>query len=57
LCEPERLVDGDDPDLLTLRTNQPDLRSADALIDTRFDADVTSTGSSVAAGLSGDGVP
>src|SRR5215469_4880482 len=53
LSEPERLVDGDDPDLLALRTDQPDLRSADALVDTRFDADVTSTGSSVAAGLSG----
>src|SRR5215471_1862547 len=53
LSEPERLVDGDDPDLLALRTDQPDLRSADALVDTRFGADVTSTGSSVAAGLSG----
>jgi len=53
LREPERLVNGDDPDLLALRADKPDLGRADALVDTRFGADVTSTGSVVAAGLSG----
>jgi hypothetical protein len=46
LREPERLGDGDDPDLLTLGADEPDLRCADTLVDARFDADVTSTGSS-----------
>jgi hypothetical protein len=55
LREPERLGNGDDPDLLTLGADEPDLRCADALVDARFDADVTSTGSSCSAvaGLSG----
>jgi len=47
LREPERLGDRDDPNLLALGADKPDLRGADAVVDTRFDADVTSTGSSV----------
>ena len=47
LGEPERLVDGDDPYLLALRPHKPDFRGTDALVDTRFGADVTSTGSSL----------
>jgi len=58
LSEPERLVDGDDPDLLALGADEPDLGSANALVNARFDADVTSTGSSfpAVAGLSGGGL-
>ena len=36
--------DRDDPDLLAVRADEPDLRYADALVDTGFGADVTSWG-------------
>jgi len=57
LCESERLVDGDDPDLLALRADESDFGDADAIVDTRFGADVTSSGSSccAVAGPSGGG--
>src|SRR6185437_6108473 len=58
LREPERLVDRDDPYLLALRADKPDFRRADPIVDTRVDADVTSTGSSCSAtaSCSGDGL-
>src|SRR5205807_4770446 len=42
LSQPERVVDGDDAYLLTVRADKTDFRDAYALVDTRFDADVTS---------------
>src|SRR5690348_14129447 len=47
------VVDRDDPDLLSLRPDQPDLGSTDALVDTRFGADVTSLSLISAASASG----
>ena len=49
------LTDRDDPDLLPLRSYEPDLGSTDALVNTRFDADVTSMSLPPAAGPSGGG--
>jgi hypothetical protein len=48
LSKTERLGDRDDPDLLALGADESDLRGADAVVDARFDADVTSRASSVA---------
>jgi hypothetical protein len=42
LSQPERVVDRNDADLLTGWSDEPDLGNADALVDTRFSADVTS---------------
>jgi len=42
LGQPERIVDSDDPDLLAGRADEPHFGYADALVDTRFGADVTS---------------
>src|SRR5690242_20756009 len=42
LCQLERVVDRDDPDLLPLRPHEPDFRRTDALVDACFGADVTS---------------
>jgi hypothetical protein len=42
LSQPERVVNRYDPDLLAVRSDKPDLGNADALVNTRFGADVTS---------------
>jgi hypothetical protein len=42
LGQPERIVDADDPYLLAVRADEPDLWDPDALVNTGFDADVTS---------------
>src|ERR1051325_11715771 len=42
LCQLERVVDRDDPDLLSLRPHEPDFGRTDALVDACFGADVTS---------------
>jgi hypothetical protein len=43
LGQPERVVDRDDPDLLARRAYQPYFRYPNAIVDTRFSADVTSS--------------
>jgi hypothetical protein len=47
LRQPERIANGYDPDLLAIRTNEPDFRDADTLVNSRFGADVTSLGLSL----------
>jgi hypothetical protein len=42
LGQPERIVDGNDPDLLAVWADETDFGYPDALVDTRFGADVTS---------------
>src|SRR5215475_3280717 len=42
LGQPERVLNGNDSDLLAVRADEPDFRYPDALVDTRFGADVTS---------------
>jgi hypothetical protein len=42
LSQPERVVNRYDPDLLAVRSDKPDFGNADALVNTRFGADVTS---------------
>ena len=39
LSEPQGILDPDDADLLSVRTDQPHLWDADPVVDTRFDAD------------------
>src|SRR6476661_38450 len=55
LCQLERVVDRDDPDLLPLRPHEPDFGRTDALVDACFGADVTSLSLISAAGASGSG--
>jgi hypothetical protein len=42
LCQLKRVVDRDNPDLLSFRPDQPDFGRTDALVDACFGADVTS---------------
>jgi len=42
LGQPERVINGNDPDLLAGRADKPHFGNPDALVDTRFGADVTS---------------
>src|SRR5205823_10343374 len=44
LGQPERIIQGNDPYLLAVRADEPYLGNPDALVDTGFDADVTSLG-------------
>src|SRR5215471_3735973 len=44
LGQPERITQGNDPYLLAVRADEPYLGNPDALVDTGFDADVTSLG-------------
>src|ERR1700748_3321757 len=53
LSQLECVVDRDDPDLLSLRPDEPDFRRTDALVDTCFGADVTSLSLISAAGAAG----
>ena len=39
LGQPERIADGDDADLLTVRTDEPHFGDADPVVDAGFDAD------------------
>src|SRR5512142_852488 len=55
LCQLERVVNRDDPDLLPLRPHEPDFGRTDALVDACFGADVTSLSLISAAGASGSG--
>src|SRR6266568_6551322 len=55
LCQLERVVDRDDPDLLPHRPHEPDFGRTDALVDACFGADVTSLSLISAAGASGGG--
>ena len=47
LCQPERVRDRHDPDLLAGRAYEPNFRYPDTVVDTRFSADVTSSVTSV----------
>jgi len=44
LCQPERIIQSNDPHLLAVWTDKPYLGNPDALVNTGFDADVTSLG-------------
>src|SRR5208283_2651051 len=57
LGQPERVVDRNDPDLLAGGSDQPDLGNTDALVYTRFGADVTSLSPITATGISGGRLP
>src|SRR5262249_24614365 len=56
LGQPERITQGNDPYLLAVRADEPYLGNPDALVDTGFDADVTSLAFS-SPGHPREGVP